>query len=136
MSQFIYRNRRRDQRRRQPTLVVKLGSIEGFTSLDWSLGGVAASGPVFGFQIGDKVKGGLGMKDSEDDLLEFSGVVTRASREEGVVAVKFTDLSPQCFALLERLSVHPLQGMSSAGGRASTAGRATAKARRLKRGFL
>lgn len=114
MAQIIHRNRRRDHRRTLPALEIRLGDLAGLISRDWSLGGFAASGSDGDFVVGETVSGDLRLLTLDEPWLGFSGTIARLGPEDGLIAVHFTSLSPQCFALLETQFRRPLRSLVAA----------------------
>jgi hypothetical protein len=95
-----HREKRRDKRRLQPTLVISIDNAT-YVTTDWSLGGVLLSdyhGPrLRGEEIEAQVR-----VATEPDKYPFKATIVR--RREGRMALHFTELSDGAFALLEDLS--------------------------------
>ncbi|MEE8271565.1 MAG: PilZ domain-containing protein [Alphaproteobacteria bacterium] len=108
MAQVIRRNFRRDHRRDTPSLAVKIGD-DVVHSRDWSLGGLA----IYDMHrlsllcaVDDIVVGTLGATDDATDYA-FSAEVVRVEPGTNMLALKFADLSKECFAFLEGMLRRP-----------------------------
>ena len=98
------RNRRRDVRRELPPLTIDLGDGPHQTR-DWSLGGVAfrtSSQAAKSFDGEEEISGSFTI-DSGHGGYRFTASVVRADQESGVVALRFVELAPDSFSVLERL---------------------------------
>ena len=98
------RNRRRDVRRELPPLTIDLGDGPHQTR-DWSLGGVAfrTSGQAArSFEGEDEISGCFTIDGGHGDF-RFTASVVRADHGSGVVALRFVELAPDSFSVLERL---------------------------------
>lgn len=105
MPQVIKTNRRRNQRRVLPHLSVQLTDGEVFITRDWSLGGLKIDGLATERQPGEPVVGSICHGAENTPWYRFIGTVVRIDDE--TVAIKFNDMSPGCFELLQGLLRHP-----------------------------
>ena len=97
-----YQEKRRDKRRLKPTLAISIDDVTYITS-DWSLGGLLLSGYYGQRQQGEDIEAELRVV-TETEKHAFKAGVVRRSVAEGLMALRFTDLSDGAFALLEGLS--------------------------------
>ncbi len=109
------RNRRRDVRRELPPLSIDLGDGAHQTR-DWSLGGVAfrTSGQAAkSYDVDEEISGSFTI-DTGHGGYRFTASVVRADQESGVVALRFVELAPDSFSVLERLLLRaqPVPGMT------------------------
>lgn len=101
MAQIYRSDQRRDRRRTLPVLVVRIGEV-AYRTRDWSLGGVALAGADPLLPDGADVEGHL-MTGEGDPPYRFAGRVVRHDPRTDVVGLRFAELAPDAFALLERL---------------------------------
>jgi hypothetical protein len=106
MAQVIKRNRRRNHRRHLPHLSVQVSAGEVFITRDWSLGGLRIDGLATTRQPGEPVVGSLRHGAANTPWHRFIGSVVRID-EDQTVSIRFEDLSPGCFELLQSLLLHP-----------------------------
>jgi hypothetical protein len=106
MAQVIKRNRRRNYRRDLPHLSVQLTGGEVFITRDWSLGGLRIDGLATTRQPGEPVVGSLRHGAANTAWHRFIGSVVRIDGDD-TVAIRFEDLSPGCFELLQSLLRRP-----------------------------
>ena len=106
MAQVIKKNRRRDHRRGGPHLSVQLTDGEVFITRDWSLGGLRIDGLATTRQPGEPVVGSLRHGAADGSWHRFIGSVVRIDGDEAV-SIKFEDLSPGGFELLQSLLRRP-----------------------------
>ena len=97
-----YQEKRRDKRRLNPTLVISIDDVTYVTS-DWSLGGLLLSGYYGQRHQGEEIEAELRVV-TETEKHAFKASVVRRSVAEGLMALRFTELSDGAFALLEGLS--------------------------------
>lgn len=99
---MAYHEQRHDKRCFSPTLLI---SIDGKTYLtkDWSLGGVLLS-QYFGRRVqGQEIEGNVGVVTAPGRY-PFKGVTVRRDATTGELALQFTELGDETFALLEDAS--------------------------------
>ena len=106
MAQVIKRNRRRDYRRDGPNLSVQLAAGDVFVTRDWSLGGLRIDGLATTRQPGEPVVGALRHGAADGPWHRFVGSVVRIDGHDAV-SIKFEDLSPGGFELLQSLLCRP-----------------------------
>ena len=105
--EVAYHEKRHDKRNLSPTLVI---SIDGKTYLtkDWSLGGVLLS-QYSGRRVqGQEIEGNVGVVTAPGRH-PFKGVTVRRDATMGELALQFTELSDETFALLEDASIGGLR---------------------------
>ncbi len=103
-----FTERRRDQRRCEPRLMVRLTGLD-FMVRDWSLGGLAVidrSRHGRPPRKGQVLSGQLGLR-SDRNLYGFEAEIIRVEAGTGIVAMRFREMRPECFELLEGLLKHP-----------------------------
>ena len=97
-----YQEKRRDKRRLKPTLAISIDDVSYVTS-DWSLGGLLLSGYYGQRQQGEEIEAEMRVVTASENH-SFKATVVRRSAAEGQLALHFTELSDDAFALLEGLS--------------------------------
>lgn len=101
MAQVIKHDSRRDKRRDWPSLLVRIDDTVHITR-DWSLGGMAIVMVRQRFVPGDVVSGEIAVGQPAQGWCQFIAEVVRADYHVGLVALRFAELSPTAFDLLER----------------------------------
>jgi hypothetical protein len=97
-----YAEKRRDKRRLKPTLVISIDDAT-YVASDWSLGGMLLSDYHGQRTEGEEIEAELRVA-TEPDKHAFRATVVRQSMGEGHLALRFTELSDDAFAVLEDLS--------------------------------